>query len=78
MTLSMENMSPIELFRKYVNKNIRIIMRQEKEYNGVMKGFDEHGNVFLDNCEEIICDGCNITIGTAIINGGSVAMIDLI
>lgn len=74
----MNNISPIELFRKYTNKEIRIIMRQEKEYNGIMKGFDEHGNVFIDNCEELSIGGSNIKIGSVIINGGSIAMIDLL
>lgn len=74
----MNKISPIELFRNYTHKNIRIIMRQNKEYRGIMKGFDEHGNVFLDNCIETDENGGNLKIGCVIINGGSIAMIDLV
>lgn len=52
-------------------------MRKEKMYQGILKGFDEHGNLFMTEAKEIMSEGCCIRIGTVIINGGTVAMIDI-
>lgn len=73
----MEKTLPFEILKENVNKNVRLLMRKEKVYSGLLKEFDEHGNLYLENIYEIDDDGCSLFVGSAVINGGSIAMIDI-
>ncbi|EJW02651.1 hypothetical protein EDEG_02948, partial [Edhazardia aedis USNM 41457] len=68
---------PLEILKNNINKEIRLIMRKDKVFSGVLRTFDEHVNIFMENVYEILDDGSRMHIGSTIINGGNVAMIDL-
>lgn len=68
---------PLNVLKSYVDKKIRIFLRKEITYTGVLRGFDQHGNLFMADAFQIIEEGCEAGLGTVIINGGTVAMIDI-
>lgn len=68
---------PLNLLTTQKEKEIRIFLRKEKTYAGVLQGFDEHGNLFMTDTKEITDEGCVVNIGSVIINGGTVAMIEV-
>lgn len=67
---------PLDLLKDSIGKRIRILMRKEKMYSGVLVEFDEHVNIFMEDLYET--DGnCTYKIGRGVVNGGTIAMIDI-
>ncbi|KAM0685179.1 hypothetical protein COBT_003612 [Conglomerata obtusa] len=72
------NFLPLELLEESKNKKIRIYLKKEKLFEGQLVEYDEHGNLFLEDCCEYNSDGYESRIGSVVINGGSVAIIDIV
>lgn len=53
-------------------------MRKDKSFEGVLLEFDLHGNVFMSDCTETSQGGVKFEVGDAVINGGNVAMIEIL
>jgi len=47
------NRDPIEELRKSLNKVILIKIKRNRLFRGVLLSFDQHLNVFLDECTQI-------------------------
>ncbi|TBU07384.1 hypothetical protein CWI39_0326p0010 [Hamiltosporidium magnivora] len=68
---------PLKVFQSAIKKRIRLIMRKDKIYEGILEDYDVHINVYLTDATEISDSGCSIYLGSTIINGGSIALIDI-
>ena len=68
---------PLEILTNCIDKKISLIIRKDKIYIGKLKEFDQHLNVFMEDAYEIIEEGCKFHVGTVLINGGTIAMIDI-
>ncbi|TBU04131.1 hypothetical protein CWI38_0365p0020 [Hamiltosporidium tvaerminnensis] len=61
---------PLKVFQSAIKKRIRLIMRKDKIYEGILEDYDVHINVYLTDATEI-------SDRSTIINGGSIALIDI-
>lgn len=44
----MTNILPLELIDKCIGSQVWILMREERELTGVLRGFDDYFNLVLD------------------------------
>lgn len=70
------NLLPSQILNENINKKVKLHMRKDKMYTGILKEFDEHGNIYMEDVYEINEGNCSVSIGNSVINGGTVAMID--
>lgn len=63
-------------FEFFLNKNVKIHLRKEKYFEGILVGIDEYNNYLLEDAFEIREEGQKFSIGTSIVNGGCVAFIE--
>lgn len=74
-TLSMK-LDIKKIFEKKLNKTVNIYLRKDTLYSGIIKGIDDHNNILLHKCVEII-DKSSINIGDCVLNGGCIAYIEI-
>ncbi|KAF7699467.1 hypothetical protein CDIK_1273 [Cucumispora dikerogammari] len=73
------HLSPLSLdsiFSQNINKYVSVYLRKDKLYKGILCGIDEHNNILLGKCVEVV-DGSSIEIGSCILNGGCIAYIEI-
>ena len=76
---------PIDYLRNSVNKKILIKIKRNRLFSGVLGGFDEHLNLFLENTTQIFeyqDEEGNIReeheqLGTVIVRGDNVIFVNL-
>ena len=66
----------ISILSSFLNKNVKIHLRKEKYFEGILVGIDEYNNYLLEDAFEIREEGQKFSIGTSIVNGGCVAFIE--
>lgn len=66
-----------ETLKKAKNKNIRIITLNSKIYRGVLENFDMYVNIHLKDSYVKPDEASESYIGEVLINGGTVACIDI-
>ena len=59
---------PEKLLNRSLNRNIRVVMRNGREYRGVLRGFDESMNLTLEEVREIE-EGMEKEVGSLMIKG---------
>lgn len=74
--------SPLELVNKWVGARISVLMRNDVEFIGTLKGFDDYVNLILEdtielkspsnNSEHAGTGGGYIKIGSMLLNGSNV------
>jgi len=67
----------LEILDKALDKRVIIKLKYNKEFRGILKGFDQHLNLILDKTEEVINfeDQTIKNLGKIILRGDSVVMI---
>jgi len=76
---------PIDYLRNSVNKKILIKIKRNRLFSGVLAGFDEHLNLYLENTSQIFeyqDEEGNIReehedLGTVIVRGDNVIFVNL-
>jgi U6 snRNA-associated Sm-like protein LSm5 len=68
---------PLDVLNQSINKKIKLIMRKDKVYIGVLREFDVHVNMYLDDMYELNESGTMSYVGPALLNGGTIAMVDI-
>ena len=67
----------LEILDKALDKRVIIKLKYNKEFRGILKGFDQHLNLILDAAEEVLnAEEQTIkNLGQIILRGDSVVMI---
>ncbi len=67
----------LEILDKALDKRVIIKLKYNKEFRGILRGFDQHLNLILENTEEVInTEEQEIkNLGKIILRGDSVVMI---
>ena len=74
-------MQPLEVFRESVSAPLKVYLTNQSVYSGVLTGFDLHVNIALKDAEYTPGDAPNapaVKIGRCLINGSTIAYIELI
>ena len=67
----------LEILDKALDKRVIIKLKYNKEFRGILKGFDQHLNLILESTEEVVnAEEQKIkNLGKIILRGDSVVMI---
>lgn len=65
----------VKALEESVGQLVLIKLKGGKVIRGNLQGFDQHMNLLLEGCEEIMEEGKNSTLGTIIVRGDNVIMI---
>lgn len=72
-------MLPLELFKDFITKRIRVHISDEGSYTGTLKGFDNYVNIVLSNATFLDADGVeNKVQSECIINGQYITHVETI
>ncbi len=66
---------PISLLNRCLNKTVIAQLRGNREYHGVLDGYDPHMNLVLRNAEEFIESQLTRKLDTVIVRGDNVIYI---
>ncbi|KAJ1982348.1 RNA-binding protein lsm5 [Dimargaris cristalligena] len=69
---------PLELIDKCIGSKIWVIMKSEKEFTGVLSGFDDYVNMVLDDVTEFekVATGYQKTqLKQILLNGNNICML---
>lgn len=72
---SMSESSTIELLNESLGNVVLVKLKGGRDLRGVLKSFDEHLNIVLDNAQELKEGQENRELGTIIVRGDSVIII---
>ena len=73
----MEFERPLDLLNNARNKRIIVDLKNQRQYIGVLKAFDIHLNIVLENAEEYVDGELRKKIGNALIRGDTVIYISV-
>jgi len=70
-----EQLKPLHVLHESLNKPVLVAMKGNKEYRGVLDGYDQHLNLVLKNVEEIINGESKGVHNVVIVRGDNVIYI---
>ncbi|MCL4334709.1 MAG: small nuclear ribonucleoprotein [Candidatus Thermoplasmatota archaeon] len=68
-------MKPMEILRRSVERNILVNVRGNREYSGVLDGYDIYMNIVLKNATETINGENKGSFGTLLVRGDNVVFV---
>ena len=68
---------PFDLLNNSLEKEVLVVIKGEIKYRGVLKGYDIHMNIVLDNAIEIK-ENTETKIGKILIRGDNILYLSLI
>ena len=73
----MENMEsrPLDALNKSRNKRVIVELKNGRQYVGLLKAFDIHINIVLDEAEERIDNEVKRKLGTVFIRGDTITLL---
>ena len=74
MASQAEKVNTFKVMSEYLNNNVYVKLKGGLSVKGVLKSFDQHLNLVLDNAEEVTDKGSR-TLGTILVRGDSVVAI---
>lgn len=63
---------PFDLLNRVMNKSVMVRLKGDRQLRGVLKAFDQHMNLVLDEADELKNDEKIATIGTVIVRGDNI------
>lgn len=66
---------PLELIDKCVGSKIWVVMKGDKEFCGVLLGFDDYVNMVLEDVTEIDYSGGQTKLSKILLNGNHICML---
>jgi small nuclear ribonucleoprotein len=67
---------PLSALDKALNKNVQLLLKDRRVLEGVLKGYDEHMNLVLEDTNETDSEGNRRKIGTIVVRGSNVVTIN--
>ena len=71
----MENSRPLDALNRARDKKVIVELKNGKQFVGVLRAFDIHINVVLDDAEERVDGELKRKIGTAFLRGDTIILI---
>lgn len=69
---------PFDFLNNSINKNVLVLLKGNTRIRGILKAFDIHMNIVLDDAERLNEDNTvDIKIGKTIIRGDTVILLSL-
>ncbi|KAJ1513567.1 hypothetical protein HMI55_005432 [Coelomomyces lativittatus] len=62
--------------KKYMDRRVFCQLNAARKVTGVLRGFDPFMNVVLDDAVEELQQGEKLTIGTVVVRGNSIVMLE--
>lgn len=66
---------PLNLLGQSLNNRVIVQLKGNKEYRGILDGYDPHMNLVLKNADEVFDGETKRTLETAIVRGDNVIYI---
>ncbi|MEK6963465.1 MAG: LSm family protein [Nanoarchaeota archaeon] len=66
---------PLDALNKSRNKRVIVELKNSRQYTGMLKAFDIHINVVLDDAEERVDNELKRKLGTVFIRGDTITII---
>jgi small nuclear ribonucleoprotein len=66
---------PLSILNKHINKPILVELKADRNYRGILDGFDPHMNIVLKNAEEMEKGELKRKLELAIVRGDNVIYI---
>jgi small nuclear ribonucleoprotein len=66
---------PLDVLGNSENKRIIIHVKSKDKITGILKAFDSHLNIWLDDAEVQGQEGNNIKLGTVLVRGDNIVLI---
>jgi small nuclear ribonucleoprotein len=70
----MEN-RPFELLNNAINKEVLVVLKGDKQIRGLLKAYDIHMNLHLENASELVDGEMKTNYGKVFVRGDSVVLI---
>jgi small nuclear ribonucleoprotein len=67
---------PLSALDKALDKNVQLLLKDRRVLEGVLRGYDEHMNLVLDDTNETDAEGNRRKIGTIVVRGSNVVTIN--
>ena len=74
MASQTERVNTFKVMGEYLNNNVYVRLKGGISVKGILKSFDQHLNLVLDNAEEVTDSGSR-ALGTILVRGDSVVAI---
>lgn len=79
MSFGSQSSSPslVSVLKRALGKRVLIVLKRQMEVNGILRGFDNHLNLHVDNAVTTHPDTLEIeTLGTIVLRGDSVLLVN--
>ena len=63
---------PFDLLNNSMNNQVLVRLKGERQLRGVLKAFDQHMNLVLEDADELENDELKAKIGTVIVRGDNI------
>ncbi|CAG0885136.1 unnamed protein product [Cyprideis torosa] len=73
----MSRAHPPEL-KKFMDKRMNVKLNAGRQISGILRGYDPFMNIVLDEAQEITKENQRITIGSVVVRGSSISMLEAI
>ncbi len=70
----MEN-RPFDLLNNSINKEVLIVLKGDRQIRGILKAYDVHMNLHLENANELIDGEMKTNYGKVFVRGDNVILI---
>jgi len=71
----MEQARPLDALNNARNKRVIVELKNQRRYTGMLKAFDIHINVVLENAEEFVDNAMTRKLGVVFIRGDTITII---
>ena len=66
---------PLDILEDAIHKTILLTLKGKREFRGILRSYDQHLNLVLENAEFISPEGETEQLGTIILRGDNVILI---
>jgi len=65
----------LKILQKSLGSTVLVRLRNGKVLRGLLKGYDQHMNIVLEDTDELVGENMQNRLGTIVVRGDSIVMI---
>jgi small nuclear ribonucleoprotein len=65
----------LKILQKSLGSTVLVRLRNGKVLRGLLKGYDQHMNIVLEDTDELVGESTQNRLGTIVVRGDSIVMI---
>jgi small nuclear ribonucleoprotein len=65
----------LKILQKSLGSTVLVRLRNGKVLRGLLKGYDQHMNIVLEDTDELVDENTQNRLGTIVVRGDSIVMI---